>query len=27
MRNPAESGHLFRTIPDTVPAQSGQPSG
>jgi len=20
MRNPAESGHLFRTIPDTVPA-------
>jgi hypothetical protein len=27
MRNPAESGHLFRTIPDTAPAQSGQASG
>jgi len=27
LRNPAESGHLFRTIPDTVPAQSGQASG
>jgi hypothetical protein len=26
-RIPAESGHLFRTIPDTAPAQSGQASG
>jgi hypothetical protein len=25
--NPAESGHSFRTIPDTVPVQSGQASG
>jgi hypothetical protein len=27
VRNPVENGHLFRSYPDRVPAESGQGSG